>query len=157
MDSLTVVYFVAQLAHVPNLHGLIPAPGDQALAVAGERQAADETRVTAETADQRSGVAVPDAHGAPLAPRGEPPAVGAEGHRVDVPAVPAEGLRLLAGQHVPDLDRVVLTPRRESPAIRAESHVQTLSWDPRVEGAAGFLFLLQAGRVPQVHLPVAAR
>src|SRR5262249_13052854 len=112
MDSLTVTYFVAQLAHVPNLHGLIPASRKQPPAVGAERHAADKAGVTAEAADWRTaGVAVPDFHGAVLTPRGDPPAVGAEGHGVHIPAVSREGLQYLAGLHIPDLDGVPFASR----------------------------------------------
>src|SRR5262249_33798770 len=50
VDSLTVTYFVAQLAHVPNFHGLIPASRDQPT-VGAERHAADEADVAAEVPD----------------------------------------------------------------------------------------------------------
>src|SRR5262249_20361841 len=158
MDSLTVTYFVAQLAHVPNLHGLIPASREQPLAVGAEGHAADKAGVTAEAADWRTaGVAVPDFHGAVLAPRGDPPAVGAEGHGTAVPGVSAKDFQFPAGLHVPDLDGVPFASRHQAPAVRAERHGQTNAAVLRVEGEAGVLFLLQAGRVPQVHLPVAAR
>src|SRR5262249_56411430 len=106
-DSLTVMYFVAQFAHVPNLHGPIPASRDQTGAV-DERQAADEAGMAAEVPEQLSGVAIPDLHGAVFTRRGDPPAprVGAEGHGTDVPIVPFEGFQRVTGLHVPDLDGV---------------------------------------------------
>src|SRR5262249_61784806 len=126
MDSLTVVYFVAQLAHVPNFHGLLPASGEQSLAVGAERHAADKSGVTAEAVDWRTaGVAVPDFHGAVLTPRGDPPAVGAEGHGADVPGVSTESFQLPAGLHVPDLDGVPFASCHQAPAVRAERHGQT--------------------------------
>src|SRR5687767_3155649 len=150
MDSLTVTYFVAQLAHVPNLHGLIPAPRDQTGTV-DERQAADEAGMAAEVPEQFSGVAVPHLHGAVLTRRGDPPAtgVGAEGHGTDVPTVPFEGFQLPAGLHVPDLDGVPFASRYQAPAVRAECQGQTPAAVLRAEALAGFLFLLQAGRIPQ--------
>src|SRR5262245_39348268 len=160
MDSLTVTYFVAQLAHVPNLHGLIPASREQPPAVGAERHAADQADVAAEGTDQAVlVVAIPDLDSAVLTRRGDPPAlaVRAEGHGTDVPGVSAEGLQLLAGLHVPDLDGVPFASRHQAPAVGAERHGQTIAAVLRVEGAAGFLFLLQAGRVPQIHLAVAAR
>src|SRR5262249_19079521 len=158
MDSLTVTYFVAQLAHVPNLHGLIPASREQPPAVGAERHAADEAGVAAEGADQSVlVVGIPHPDGAVLTPRSEPPAVGAEGHGTDVPGVSAEGpAHSPPGLDVPNLDGVLFASRHQAPAVRAERHGQTIAAALRVEDA-GFLFLFQAGRVPQVHLPVAAR
>src|SRR5262249_6788340 len=76
---------------------------------------------------------------------------------VDLTAVSPEGPEFLAGLHVPDLDRVLLTSRRQPPAIRAEGHVHTRSGDPRADGwDTGFLLLVEARRVPELHDPVAA-
>src|SRR5262249_8521940 len=123
MDSLTVRYFVAQLAHVPNLHGRIPASREQPPAVGTERHAADKACVTAEGADQPVlCVRTPDLPGAVLTRRGDPPAlvVGAEGHGTDVPGVSPEGSQLVAGLHVPDLDGVPFASRHQAPAVGAE-------------------------------------
>src|SRR5262245_11403458 len=100
MVSSGLTFRVAQLRHVPDLHRLIPASRDQAPAVGAERQAADEAGVTAEAADQLSGVAVPDFHGAVFARSGDPPAilVGAERQGIDRATVfSLEGLTFLAG------------------------------------------------------------
>src|SRR5207247_162964 len=90
---------------------------------------------------------------------GDPPAivVGAERQGVDLTSLSTESLEFLAGLHVPDLDRVLLTTRREPPAVRAEGHVHTRPGDPRAEGEASFLLLVEARRVPELHDPVAAR
>src|SRR5439155_4572459 len=81
--------------------------------------------------------------------------VGAEGHGTDVPGMSAKGFQFLAGLYVPDLDRVLLTARRQAPAVGAERHVQKRSGDPGAVGEeAGFLLLVQAGRVPQFYDPV---
>src|SRR5262249_5485612 len=141
-DSLAVTNFAAQLRHVPNLHGLIPASRDQPPAVGAERHAADEACVTAEGVAQLSRVAVPDLHVAMLPGRCDPPAivVGAERQGVDLPPVSLEGgLEFLAGLHVPDLDRVLLTSRREPTTVRAKGHVHTRPRDPRAKGEASFL------------------
>src|SRR5262249_43242225 len=147
----------------PDLDRRIAASRDQESAVGAERHAADEAGVAAKVAHQRTGVAVPDLHGAVLPRRGDPPAIfGAERHGVDLAIVSPEGSEFLAGLHVPDLDGVLLAPRRQPPAVRAEGHVQTRPGNPRAEGEAGFLLLVQAllvpaRRVPEVYLAVAAR
>src|SRR5262245_695785 len=105
-------------------------------------------------------MAVPDFHGAILPARGDPPAivVGAERKGVDLtPVSPEGGLEFLAGLYVPDLEGVLLPPRRQPPAVRAEGHVHTRPGDPRAKGAARFLLLVEARRVPELHDPVAAR
>src|SRR5262245_37770788 len=87
-DSLPLgLYF--QFRHVPHLHRLIAASRDQESAVGAERHADDEAGVTAEGADQLSGIAVPDFHRAVLPGGGDPPAivVGTERQGVDLPAV----------------------------------------------------------------------
>src|SRR6516162_5149874 len=112
---------------------MIAASRDQEPAVGAECQAADDASVTAERADQGTGMTVPDSHGAVLAGRGSPSAfvVGAERQGVNVALVSPEGQKFLAGLHVPDLDRVPLASRRQPLAIRAERHAQTRTGDPR--------------------------
>src|SRR5262245_52690642 len=157
MDSLTLRDF-AQRRQVPDLGGKIAASRDQALAVGAERHAVDEAQVTAESVDQLARVAVPDSHGAILPGRGDPPVIGAESQGVDLTLVaPEGGLDFLAGPYVPDLDRVLLTARRQPLAVRAEGHVHTRPGDPRAKGAARSLLLVEAHRVPELDLPVAAR
>src|SRR5262249_54630630 len=158
-DWLAVTLFTAYFRHVPNLHGRIPASRDQPPAVRAERQADDETCVTAEGVDQLASVAVPDFHGAILPARGDPPAIvlGAERQVVDLPLVSWEGFEFFAGIHVPDLDRVLSPSRRQPTTVRAEGHVHTRPGDPRANGgAAGFLLLVEARRVPEHHAPVEA-
>src|SRR5262249_10155726 len=146
------------LRHVPNLHGLIPASRDQAQAVGAERHAADQARVTAEGVTQLSSVAVPDFHGAILPSRDNPPAiVGAERPGVDLTLVSPEGMQFLAGLYVLDLDRVLLTSRRQPTAVRTEGHVHTRPGDARAKRGARYLLLVEAGGVPELHDPVAAR
>src|SRR5262245_32457258 len=68
-----------------------------------------------------------------------------------------EGLKRLTGLVVPTYYRVLVAPRRQPPAVRAEGDVHARPGDPRVESKVGFLLLLQARRVPEFDLPVAAR
>src|SRR5262245_11071735 len=123
---------------------MIAASRDQQPAIGAERQAADKAGVTAEAADQLSGVAVPDFHGAVLTRRGEPFSVGAERHGVDVSVVSLEGLKRLAVLHVPDLDGVRRTPGRQPSAVQAEGHTQTRTGDARAKGVARSFLLVQA-------------
>src|SRR5262249_30975860 len=84
-------------------------------------------------------------------------AVGAERQGVDLTLVSPEDLEFLAGLDVPDLDRVLLTSRRQPPPVRAEGHVHTRPGDPRAKSSARSLLLVEAHRVPELDLPVAAR
>src|SRR5262245_35139585 len=106
---------------------MIAASRDQAPAVAGECQAADESGMAAEGAEQLTAYAVPDFHGAVLTGRGDPPTlgVGAEGDGADVAVVPPEDQEFLGGLHVTDLERVPLVAHHQPLPVWAEGHVQT--------------------------------
>src|SRR5204862_111004 len=54
-------------------------------------------------------------------------------------------------------DGVLLTPGYQPTTVRAEGHVHTRPGNPRAQGEASFLLLVEARRVPELHDPVSAR
>src|SRR5215218_1862877 len=77
---------------IPDFHGLVPAPRNDALAVAAETRAHDGMRVSLERLKFLPAVSVPDLQGFVLATRDEVPAVAAETHTADRARVPANRL-----------------------------------------------------------------
>src|SRR5262245_20894615 len=143
LDSLAVRLFI-QFRHVPDFYSVVAAARDQEAAVGAECHAVDDVGVTAESAEQLSGVAVPDLDLAVLTPGGDPSAlgVGAERHRVDLFAVPSEGgQKLLALLHVPNQECVIIAPRRQPFAVRAEGDVHTRTGNPHAKDVASWRLL----------------
>src|SRR5262249_3732229 len=101
---------------VPDLHGAVPAPANEAAAVRVERHAVGKPADPVKGGEFLAGLDIPHFHLTPLtsttyaSARDQPFAVRAEGHAEHNAGVSLEGKEFLAGLDIPHLDSKCLWP-----------------------------------------------
>src|SRR5207253_86721 len=117
-------------AHVPELHGLVPAARGDPPAVRAESHAPDFIVVGKgqglRPRAARQGACIPDADGPIYTGRGEALGVWAEGNTMAREAVAAEVEDLLPSLRVPKLDRFIYAGGGQAPAVatKGQAHDQ---------------------------------